>query len=91
MLDLLKKANHHSITLSLYFDGLRLTEFDAVIFYSFLEVSKFVDYCPSIRNKLMLLVEDDYFALRNNLTSDILPFDSLHRVGMKIMEKPKKR
>ena len=46
MFELIKKASQSSITLSVYFDGLRFADFDAVIFYSFLEVGKFIDNAP---------------------------------------------
>ena len=69
----------------MYFDGLRYADFDAVIFYSFLEVGKFVDYFPETKNKLMLLVDDDYYTLRNNMTSDFIPIDNLQRMAMRIM------
>lgn len=39
----------------------------------------------------MLIVDDDYYTLRNNITSDFVPIDHLQRMAMKVMEKPKKR
>lgn len=39
----------------------------------------------------MLLVEEDYCSLRNNLTSDFIPLDHLQKIMMKILEKPRKK
>ena len=39
----------------------------------------------------MLLVDEDYFTLRNVITSDYLPIDNLQRVAIKLLEKPKKK
>ena len=39
----------------------------------------------------MLLVDEDYYHLRNSLTSDFVTNDNLYKIAMKLMEKPKKR
>lgn len=90
VLDTIYKSQNYNITISKYFDGLRFGNFDCVIFYSFTDVPKFLEYSPDINHRLLLLADDDYHIVRNNITSDHLTRINLMKIVMKIMEKPKK-
>ena len=48
-----------------------------------------MESAPDISHRLLLLSEEDYNIVRNNITSDHLTTINLMKVVMKIMEKPK--
>lgn len=65
ILETIYKSRNNNVTISKYFDGLRLANFDSIIFYDFVDVPKFINSCPDIRHRVILLADDDYFAFRN--------------------------
>ena len=90
-MEAVRKSKNFSITISKYFDALRFAHFDCILFFNFMDVPKFIEYCPDTPNRIALLVDDDYFKLRNEITCDYIGSESLVKIVMKIMEKPKKR
>lgn len=91
MIDVVYKSKNYEITVSKYFDALRFGNFDCIVFYSFVDVPHFVECCPTTNHRLTFFSEDDYFRLRNEVTSEYITHDSLIRTVMKIMEKCHKR
>lgn len=79
------RGANFNITICKYFDALRFGSFDCVIFYNFIDVPRFVEYCPDIKHRLILLAEDDFFTVRNDITSDFLNQTNLSKIVMKIM------
>ena len=49
-----------------------------------------MEYVPDLSHRLLMLVDDDYYVVRNNITSDHLTTTNLMKIVMKIMEKNKK-
>ena len=90
ILNLIEKTEGYQITMTRYFDGLRFGNYDCVVFFSFTDVPKFMEYMPDVSHRLLLLADDDYYMVRNNITSDHLTNSNLMKVVMRIMEKQKK-
>ena len=59
------KSKNYQITISRYFDALRFAQFDSIVFYSFVDVPRFIESCPDTHHRLALLADDDYFKIRN--------------------------
>lgn len=89
MLSTINKAQNYNITITKYFDALRFGNYDCIIFHSFLDIPKFLNYCPDARERLLLLVDDDFHTVRNNITADHLTMPNLMKIVMRIMERPK--
>lgn len=89
-MSLVDKTEGYNITMTRYFDGLRFGDYDCVVFFAFTDVPKFLEYMPDTAHRLLMLVDDDYYIVRNNITSDHLTEANLTKVVMRAMEKPKK-
>ncbi len=61
------------------------------MFYNFTDVKKFIEYCPNVKNKLLLFDEDDYHNCRNQMTADYLNNSTLQRHIIKVIEKQQKK
>lgn len=72
VLDVVYKSKNYEITISRYFDALRFANYECLVFYSFVDVPHFVEYCPGTTHRLTLLCEEDYFRIRNEITSDYI-------------------
>ena len=59
------KSKNYNITISRYFDAIRFANFDCIVFYSFFDVPKFIEYCPDAPHRLALLSDDDFYRIRN--------------------------
>ena len=62
-----------------------------MVFFNFIDVPSFVEACPDAPHRVALLVDEDYFKIRNEITCDFIGSEQLAKVVMKVMEKPKKR
>ena len=70
---------------------MKFASFDLVVYYSFTDVVRFVEGVFTAKEKLLLLADDDFHNLRNNITADFLQLDILQRIVMKIVERPIKK
>lgn len=91
MLNVVYKSKNYEITVSKYIDALRFVHYDCIVFYNFIDVPHFVECCPSTDHRMTFLSEDDYFRLRNEITSEYITHESLTRIVMNIMEKWSKK
>ena len=67
--EVIRRIGNCEITIAKITDFLRFGSFDIAIYYSFTDVTKFVESCFTVKDKLLLFSENDYHNQRNLITS----------------------